>query len=337
MHSAGADEAPFAKAIADYLGTEHHEIYCTQQDALSIIPQLPYFFDEPFADSSAIPTIMVSKMARQHVKVALSADAGDETFAGYTRYTHILRMTQLLKFLPRFATSAIGRTMSTFDVDALFYFRDSIKLRSNFERVRDIFLDGGANVNVTLSKFFSDSDVEVLLNNESRLLLTRFDSLELKAPYFTELSRLLAIDYQTYLVDDILQKVDRATMSVSLEGREPLLDHRLIEWAAQLPDEYKYHRGIKKFILRSINEKYIPSELMDRPKLGFSVPIDRWMRNELKDFVLSHFSWDFLEQQGLFDVQEVQLLLDKFFSGKTEKGARIWCLLNFQMWYMEWM
>ena len=146
-----------------------------------------------------------------------------------------------------------------------------------------------------------------------------------------------AIDYQTYLVDDILQKVDRSTMAVSLEGREPFLDHRIIEFAARLPDSYKYHDGIKKRILRDITYKYVPKELLDRPKMGFAIPIAEWLTNDLRDYVDHYLSQDRIEREGLLNWNAVKKLKEAFFGGKKEYDFKIWYLLMFEMWYDKWM
>ncbi|MDQ3846051.1 MAG: asparagine synthase C-terminal domain-containing protein, partial [Bacteroidota bacterium] len=164
-----------------------------------------------------------------------------------------------------------------------------------------------------------------------------FESNELQKEYYDLLSYMMAIDYETYMVDDILQKVDRATMSVSLEGREPFLDQHIIEWAAQLPSEYKYFQGKKKYILKQIVHKYIPQQLMERPKMGFSIPVESWLGNELKELVLEFLSDSEIKEHGLFNVNEVHGLIDDFFKGHTEKYLKIWHLLMFQMWYKRWM
>jgi asparagine synthase (glutamine-hydrolysing) len=148
---------------------------------------------------------------------------------------------------------------------------------------------------------------------------------------------MMAVDYQTYMVDDILQKVDRATMSVSLEGREPFLDQHIIEWAAQLPSDYKYHQGQKKYILKQIVHKYIPKEIMERPKMGFGIPVESWLSHELKDLVMEYLSEKRLKSHNLFHIAQVKKLTDDYFSGRTEKYLKIWHLLMFQMWYEKWM
>ena len=147
----------------------------------------------------------------------------------------------------------------------------------------------------------------------------------------------MAIDYQTYLLDDILQKVDRAAMSVSLEGREPFLDQRVIEWAAKLPMDYKYNNGSKKFIIKEIVHKYIPKAMLDRPKMGFGIPIAAWLQKDLKPFVDNYFDAAFIQKQNIFNNEEVQRIKDSFYKGKIERAEKIWYLLMFQMWYDKWM
>ena len=190
---------------------------------------------------------------------------------------------------------------------------------------------------LSLSRQFDEIQIAHLMNSEVKPLELAYFSTQLKPEFHSPLSYMLAIDYQTYLPDDILQKVDRASMTSSLEGREPFLDHNVVEWAAQLPDDFKYHNGIKKHILREIVYDYIPRELLDRPKMGFAIPIEDWMMNELRDQVQEALSTDKIKAQGLFNPQAVQQIVDDFFSGKKELGLKIWYLFMFQSWYEEWM
>ena len=182
-----------------------------------------------------------------------------------------------------------------------------------------------------------DEAIDKLFIQHIRKLHTAFDSKELVKTYSSPLPYIMAIDYETYLPDDILQKVDRATMSASLEGREPFLDHRIIEWAAQLPMEFKYNKGIKKYILRQIVHKYIPQSLLDRPKMGFGIPIASWLQNELKPIVDFYLSPSFIKKQGLFNTDEIQRIRNSFYKGKSERAEKIWYLLMFQMWYDTWI
>jgi asparagine synthase (glutamine-hydrolysing) len=148
---------------------------------------------------------------------------------------------------------------------------------------------------------------------------------------------MMAVDYQTYMVDDILQKVDRATMSASLEGREPFLDQKIIEWAAQIPSDLKYYQGQKKYLLKQIVHKYVPKEMMDRPKMGFGIPVETWLNNELRSLVEENLGPTALKEHGLFNEEEVRKLCQEFFSGRKEKYLKIWYLLMFQLWYKKWM
>lgn len=335
---AGLNEAPYAKDIAAHLGTDHTEYYCTQKEALEIVPQLPYFYDEPFADSSAIPTTLVSKIAKEKVTVALSADAGDEVFAGYNRYDYVMKYGKNLQKIPSFLRSTTAAMMNAIPANSIPVLNKKYLFHSRYEKVKSLLKNPSEqNILLSLSKQMADYDVSKLFKNPIGLLSSGFDSKELEGDYYSTLSYIMAIDYQTYLLDDILTKVDRAGMSVSLEGREPFLDHRIIEWAAQLPLDFKYNKGNKKYILKQIVHKYLPKVMMDRPKMGFGIPIAEWLQNDLKPFVDTYFDEDFIKKQNLFNNTEVQRIRSSFYEGKIERAEKIWYLLMFQMWYDRWM
>jgi asparagine synthase (glutamine-hydrolysing) len=332
------NEAPFAKEIAQHLGTDHTEYYCTPEEALQIIPELPYYYDEPFGDSSAIPTILVSRLAQKKVTVALSADAGDEIFAGYNRYDYIARYGDKLRSIPKFARKMAAAAMESVSSEKIPYFRSQYNFHSRYDKLKNLLNDPSpSELLKNLSHVFSNKDLKRLFAAPFRELETAHSSDELKSEFYDALSYMMAVDYQTYMVDDILQKVDRASMSVSIEGREPFLDQHIIEWAAQLPSTYKYYQGQKKYILKQIVHKSIPREMMDRPKMGFGIPVESWLGNELKELVKEYLSEEKIKQHGLFDNSEVQNLLQEFFSGRTEKYLKVWYLLMFQMWYGKWM
>jgi asparagine synthase (glutamine-hydrolysing) len=335
---AGLNEAPFAKAIAAHLGTDHTEYYCTQKEALEIVPQLPFFYDEPFADSSAIPTSLVSKIAREKVTVALSADAGDEIFAGYNRYDYISKFGKKLQNIPGFMRKSVAAVMDVVPANAIPVFNKKYLFHSRYEKIKT-FLKNPSEQNIlkNITQQMTGDAIATLFKKPIRVLPSAFDSEELQQENYSVLSYMMAIDYQTYLPDDILQKVDRATMSVSLEGREPFLDQRIIEWAAQLPMEYKYNNGNKKFILKEIVHKYIPKQMMDRPKMGFGIPIAAWLEKDLKPFVDNYFDEAFIAKQDIFNNDEVQKIKKAFYNGKVERAEKIWYLLMFQMWYDKWM
>lgn len=334
----GLNEAPYAKKVAEYLGTDHTEINCTQNEAIDLIKDLPFYYDEPFADSSALPTTLVSKMARKEVTVALSADGGDETFAGYNRYDYFLRYGKKLNKIPGFARRGAASIMNSVSSERIPVFKNKYNFHNRYEKLKGVLRDpSDTNIMLSLSQQYTNDQIRKFMEKDFSSLETHYSSNALKADYYTPLSYMMAIDYQTYMLDDILQKVDRATMTASLEGREPLLDHRIIEYAAQLPDEFKYHNGVKKHILREIVYDYLPKEMMERPKMGFAIPIAKWLSNDLKELVEDYCSEQRLKEHGLFDLTETKRLLERFFSGKIEHDYKVWYLLMFQMWYEKWM
>jgi asparagine synthase (glutamine-hydrolysing) len=332
------NEAPYAKQIAKHLGTDHTEYYCTAKEALDIIPDLPYYYDEPFADSSAIPTILVSRVARKQVTVALSADAGDEIFAGYNRYDYISRFGKKIASIPAPIRKLTATAMESLSSERIPYLRNQRNFHSRYDKFKNLLNDPSPSALLkSLSQVFTDKDIRQLFREPVSQMTTAHSSSELISGYTDPLSYMMAMDYQTYMVDDILQKVDRATMSVSLEGREPFLDQDIVEWAAQLPSEYKYHGGQKKYILKQIVHKYLPKEMMERPKMGFGIPIESWLGAELKDLVHKYLSEKSLREHSLFNTEEVQKIVTDFYRGRKEKHLKIWYLLMFQMWYKYWV
>jgi asparagine synthase (glutamine-hydrolysing) len=332
------NEAPFAKQIAAHLGTNHTEYYCSPKEALDIIPELPFYYDEPFADPSAIPTILVSRMARKEVTVALSADAGDEIFAGYNRYDYISRFGNRLRAIPHPMRKMVASAMENISSDKIPFFRDQRNFHSRYDKLKNLLRDPSASELLkNLTQVFSQLEINRLFNQPVRVLNTAHSSNELLKKYYDPLSFMMAIDYKTYMVDDILQKVDRATMSVSLEGREPFLDQHIIEWAAQLPSDYKYFKGQKKYILKQIVHKYVPKEIMERPKMGFGIPVEKWLADELKPLVMEYLSPEKVKVHGFFNAEEVGNICTDFYNGRKEKHLKIWHILMFQMWYEKWM
>lgn len=331
------DEAPFAKQIAAHLGTDHTEYYCTAKEALDIIPELSFYYDEPFADSSAIPTILVSRMARKKVTVALSADAGDEIFAGYNRYDYLYRFSDRIQSIPKPIRKVAVAAMESISSEKIPYLRSKRNFHSRYDKFKNLLNDPSPlQLMKNLNLVFTSSAISKLFRNNVQELKTLHTSTELHDSS-DALAYMMAVDYQTYMVDDILQKVDRATMSVSLEGREPFLDQDIIEWAAQLPSDYKYHKGQKKYILKQIVHRYIPQEMMERPKMGFGIPMEQWLTDELKPLVEEYLSEEKLKQHQLFNAEEVKQLVKDFQNGRTEKYLKVWHLLVFQMWYSRWM
>ncbi|MES2566573.1 MAG: asparagine synthase (glutamine-hydrolyzing) [Bacteroidota bacterium] len=330
----GLNEAEYAKDVAKHLGTEHYEYTCSQKEALELIDDLPHYYDEPFADSSAIPTTMVCKMAKKQVTVALSADAGDEIFAGYNRYDYLMRYGKKLNQIPSFLRSVSVGAMNVIPAEKIPVLKNKYNFSNRYEKLKGLLKDPSPkNMMLNLSRQYSDDQLKNLLAFPFNNLETYYLSEDLKKQFYSPLAYMMAIDYQTYLVDDILQKVDRASMSASLEGREPFLDHRIIEWAAQLPDDFKYYKGSKKYILKEITNQYLPKTLMDRPKQGFAIPIDNWLTSELKEKVFYYLNDQKMEQQGIFNLDFIQKLKHDFYSGKKELAQKLWYILMFQMWY----
>lgn len=335
----GLNEAPYAADVAKHLGTDHTEIECTQKEATDLIEQLPFYYDEPFGDSSAIPTTLVSIMAKKHVTVALSADAGDEVFAGYNRYDYLLRYGKKMQAMPSFARKGMATLMNAIPSNKIPVLKHKYNFHNRYEKLKGILRNPSPEqIMLSLSQQYTNDQLRsVLVNEGTDFLHTSYASTELKAPFHTPLSYMMAIDYQTYLVDDILQKVDRATMTASLEGREPFLDHNVIEWAAKLPNEFKYNNGEKKFILKEIVHDFIPKTMMDRPKMGFAIPIANWLMGDLKELVEENLSDVRIQKEGIFKISYVHHLKREFFSGKKELDVKLWYVLMFQMWYKQWM
>ncbi|MBI3519303.1 MAG: asparagine synthase (glutamine-hydrolyzing) [Bacteroidetes bacterium] len=334
----GLNEAPYAKEVAAHLGTEHSEYDCTQKEALELISDLPYYYDEPFADQSAIPTTLVCKMARKKVTVALSADAGDEVFAGYNRYDYIMKHGKTLNQVPKIVRSGISKIMNTVPANSIPILKNKYNFPNRYEKLKGLINDPSPQrIMQSLSQQYDNVQIHKIFKHQISVLSTAYLSEDLLKAYHSPLSYMMAIDYQTYLVDDILQKVDRASMTSSLEGREPFLDHRVIEWAAQLPDNYKYHKGIKKYILKEIVHQYIPKNMMDRPKMGFAIPIEDWLTSDLKEKVMYYLDDKKILTQEIFELEFVKKLKSDFYSGKKELALKLWYLLMFQMWYEKWM
>ena len=332
------NEAKYAKEIAAVLGTEHQEYYCSEKDALNAIPDLPFYFDEPFADNSAIPTMLVSKMARKDVTVALSADAGDEIFGGYDRYEWMVKYYKKMHAIPQIARKGGAALLRSIPIEKWPKFQDNNIFLKKYQKLATILHDPAPqNIYMGMTEDFTAGERKNLFNVKVESIFSAHYNQELRKDQFDPLSYAMVKDYQTYMVDDILQKVDRATMSVSLEGREPFLDQNVIEWAASLPAEYKIYQGQRKYILQQIVHKYVPEKLMDRPKMGFIVPVKYWLNDVLKPLVDKYLGEAYLEKQNIFNIDFVSQIKRSYYVAKKENDYKIWYLLMFQMWYDRWM
>ena len=336
FHEEKFNEAHHAKKVAKHLGTDHTEYYCTQKDALEILPKLPEIWDEPFADNSVIPTTLVSKLAREQVTVSLSADGGDEVFGGYDKYVQAAHYHHLFTKVP--ARSLIAKTLSMIPPEKTSLDLLISNFSGKYHRALSIMsADSQSQAMQNLQKFFSDSELPGLMRVKTGKIQTGFDDVAHLNSQLSDLDKMMAIDFKTYQLDDILTKVDRATMSVSLEGREPLLDYRLIEYVARLDPSFKINNGNKKYLLKQITHKYLPKEMMDRPKMGFSVPIIEWFSDELKHYLDHYFEPGLLEKQGLFNVKLLTKMKTKYLAGQKHHIGKLWTILVFQMWYERWM
>lgn len=335
----GFDEAQHAKAVAKHIGTEHRELYVTDSNVLELVPNLVDWYDEPFADASALPTWLVAHMARQEVTVALSGDGGDEVFLGYNRYnmadiawrTASYTPNTLRQFAAKFATAI---PTASWDSAARIIpqtmrptlFGDKVyKLASILEETE---ADG---IYRRLVSHWHEP--EQLVRNGIEINSREWEDAK-RIKDFTE--RMAFIDTKTYLPDDVLTKVDRASMSVSLEVRVPLLDHRLVEFAWRLPKKFKISGLSSKRLLRSVLHRHVPRNLVDRPKAGFAVPLDQWLRGPLKDWAESLIDEVRLKREGLLDPIPVRNAWADHLAGRGNAGQALWGVLLFQCWREHW-
>lgn len=327
----GFDEAPDAKKIANHIGSDHTEYYCTPDDALGIIPMLPEIYDEPFADNSTVPTVLVSRLARKSVTVALSGDGGDEIFGGYNKFNQATRMATGSPLAKRL----ISKIMGNVNPDFIPYFRNQYNFSTRYEKMRQIFQSTEpAQILDVISQYIPASEVHSLIKTSFGDLKTQFN---LSGEFRDDLHKMLAIDLKTFLVDNNLVKMDRATMSVALEGREPFLDQSVIEFAARIPSALKINGGVNKYILKEIVHKHIPRALMDRPKKPFIAPLSVWFMDRLKEFFLTYLSEERLAKEGYLNAAPIIEMRDQFLAGKKINHQKLWNILIFEMWFERWM
>jgi asparagine synthase (glutamine-hydrolysing) len=336
FNEAGYNEAVHAKAVARHMGTDHTELYVMPQQALDVIPDLPKLYCEPFSDPSQIPTFLVSQLARQKVTVSLSGDAGDELFAGYNRYRIAPRIASIPFGIRSFLQSAIYcfsptawnqflRLLQSFAPRSLRQANVGDKLHKGAGVLGSRTID---ELYLGLVSHWEPQDV-VLGGNEPKTYLRgnrpHLDGLD-------DVQRMMALDAMTYLPDDILCKVDRAAMAVSLESRVPFLDHRVVEFAWLIPQSLKMRDGVGKWILREVLYRYVPKELIERPKMGFGVPIDSWLRGPLKDWAEELLDEGRLRREGYFNPKPIRQKWAEHLSGKRNWQYHLWDVLMFQSW-----
>ncbi|MDX1629823.1 MAG: asparagine synthase (glutamine-hydrolyzing), partial [Fulvivirga sp.] len=327
------NEADEAEMVAKHLGTDHVVQYCTADDASDILEKLPFIYDEPFADNSVVPTYLVSKLAKKHVKVVLSGDAGDEIFAGYDKFNRSMRFTSY----PRQLQSLLSGIMNLVPAGNIPLLKKAYNFDTRYEKMQKIWESKDPNIAMKLiSQYITESEAKRYLQKSFVNQSTYFDI----GPDLNEnndaLNKLLAIDYKTFLLDNNLTKVDRATMSVSLEGREPILDHNIIEFVSQLPSSYKIRDGVNKHLLKTIVHKYVPKSIMERPKKPFVAPLGIWFKDELKQYYYDFIDEKKLKEDGIFST-EVLKLRDQFMTGTPVNHQKLWNILMFQIWKEKWM
>jgi len=328
----GFDEAPHASAVAAHLGTEHTELYVSAKEAQDAIPLMPEIYDEPFADSSQIPTYLLSKLTRQHVTVALSGDGGDELFAGYTRHRFANRIQSMP---PRVAQLlASGLDMAGPAVwDRLFKLVPARRRPSyggdKMQKTAAMLREGPQGAYRSLVSAWDDPEAIVLGAREPKGAI--FDP-DLAAALPDGLDRMQYLDTLTYLPDDILTKVDRASMAVGLEVRVPILDHRVVEFSWRLPSRFKMRGGKGKWLLRQLAYRHVPKALLDRPKSGFAVPIGAWLRGPLCDWAEALLQPARLEESGLLDAAPIRARWEEHLDGRRNWHGSLWTVLMFQAW-----
>ena len=340
----GYNEAEFAKLVAEHLGTDHTELYVSSQDALDVIPKIPNLYCEPFADSSQIPTFLVASLAREQVTVSLSGDGGDELFCGYNRYIYADKLWKGLKIIPSAVRELAGNGIQSIP---------SVGWNKAFELLNTITPDkfNGVSLGLKLQKgagviasqdlsdlyrrlvsnwqdpskvVISDSGYEGIFSKDIEILSEVGD-----------IQKMMALDVVSYLPDDILVKVDRAAMGVSLETRVPFLDHNVFEFASQIPLSMKLKNGVGKAVLRDVLYKYVPKDLIERPKMGFGIPVGDWLRGPLREWAEHLLDESLLTSQGFFYPDIVRGMWSEHLSGTRNWQSQLWAVLMFQAWYDE--
>lgn len=315
----GYDEAEHAKAVAQHLGTDHTELYVSAADALAVIPKLPLIYGEPFADSSQIPTYLVSRMAREHVAVALSGDAGDELFGGYNTYQFGPRVWEAISKLPLALRTTAAAILGT-----------GLPLPQKLGKLAEVLpARSREDFYLLLSSHWRQPGAVVRGAAEPPTILSSPDAWPI-TDSFTQW--MMAVDAQQYMVDDCLVKVERAAAANDLQVRVPMLDHRVVEFAWRLPLSLKIRDGKGKWVLREVLYRYVPKELIERPKKGFSIPLASWLRGPLRDWAESLLDEARLQQEGYFNPKPIRRAWQQHLTAGKDNSSRLWSVLMFQAW-----
>ena len=335
------DEAPFAKKVAAHLGTHHTELYVSEADAMAAVPRLPTVYDEPFADVSQIPTLLLAELTRRYVTVSLSGDGGDELFCGYDRYTAAARQWRITRRLPsglRGLLRKCARMMPAAQINSMFgsfghmLSRHRHRSRPGDKLLRALDLRGAATREELFRQHVSRWRPVELLVPGATPYPTGFDDASRLPVLDDDLLQFMLLDAITYLPDDILVKMDRATMAHSLEARAPILDHRVVEFAWSLPSGFKQREGKGKWLLRQVLYKYVPADLVDRPKAGFEPPVASWLRGGLREWAEEMLSESRLHQQELINPAPVRRLWSEHVKEQRNWQFALWHVLMFQAW-----
>lgn len=331
----GYSELAHARAVAEHLKTDHTELVVTPEDALAVIPQLPEIYDEPFADVSQIPTYLVSRLAKTKVTVSLSGDGGDELFCGYNRYVWGERVWRKVARLPlsfrRALASVVLRVPAARWDQLLRLVNRVLPQRQRFKTVGNKLHRLATALGAANGAAFYEALTAKWLNPE-RVVLGSAPLGQPPGAVDLSVAEMMAMDTRSYLPDDILVKVDRAAMACSLETRLPLLDHRVVALAWRLPAHLKLRDGEGKWVLKQVLDRYVPRALMARPKMGFDVPLDSWLRGPLRAWAESLLSAERLQREGYFDVAQVRRKWAEHLSGRSNWQGQLWCVLMFQAW-----
>ena len=329
------NEATYAKEVAKHIGTTHTEKFLDSNKAKEILDSFVDIYDEPFGDSSGIPTTLVSQIAKEAgIKVVLSADGGDEIFCGYKRYWYTYSIGNKILKLPKIVRKSLSKIM---DIVGVQNASKVIKLK-NFEhkynQLNEMLKDDNwQDIYEKLIHNSKNYEIKELLGIRRNINEKSFDIGLEENP----MQGMMLWDYHRYMVDDILTKVDRATMSVGIEGREPLLDHRIAEFMAQVPFKYKYRDGDSKYLLKKVLERYIPKEMIYRPKMGFAIPIFEWFKGDLKELFEVNFTEEKLNKHKLLNNKYIEKEYNKFKNGKALNINKLWFILVFQLWYEKYL
>lgn len=337
FNEVGYNEAVHAKAVAQHLGTEHTELYVSAQQAMEVIPRLPGLYCEPFADSSQIPTFLVSQLARQHVTVSLSGDAGDELFCGYTRYQITDKLWHKLALVPAPLRALAAKGITALSPTAWDNLAGMIPGPGRYAALGDKMHKGACVLSsVTVDELFlgmvshQPNPADWVIGGQEPP--THLTGLRPDLGGLGAVERMMVLDAISYLPDDILVKVDRAGMGLSLESRVPFLDHRVVEFASSLPLSYKLREGQTKWLLRQVLYRHVPKELIDRPKMGFGVPLHDWLRGPLRGWAEELLGEARLAREGYFHTAPIRQMWAEHLSGRRNWMAQLWNVLMFQAW-----